>query len=144
MSTKWNNHQRLQKTPKVCKKGPADLPLHLRNFHNYPLQAYASWFDPSGTTQHDIRGTTVLAADRHAITHDGWIHGNVDKLHLTLDWDYFYHLFTYTISLYEYDILQKSVQKTFIQPPPNLPWIAGMFTWHHYATNEHIESKIYS
>ncbi len=144
MSTKWNNHQRLQKTPKVCKKGPEDLPLHLQDFRNYPLQAYAHWRDLSTTVQHDISGIALLTPNRHALSHDGWIYGNVDKLRLTLDWDYFFHLFTYTVSLYEYGLFQKSVRKTFTQPPPNLPWIAGMFTWHDYATDEHIESKIYS
>lgn len=144
MSTKWNNSQKLQKTPKVCKKGPADLPENLRQFRYYPLQAYASWDDRSGTQFHIISGIAQLQPSPISLEHVGWIQGDPNALRLILQWNPVDEVFVYTVELYFLSSLQRSVSVTFSDPRPALPWIAGLYTWHDYDTNEHVESKIYS
>ncbi len=144
MSTKWNNSQKLQKTPKVCKKGPADLPENLRRFRYYPLQAYASWFDPFGSGKHDISGFTQLSAFPSTHQHIGWIRGDQDSLELILNWTPITQTFDYHVKLYSGDILEKTRVIEFSEPVPALPWMAGLFVWHDHVTTEHVESKIYS
>ncbi len=144
MSTKWNNHQRLQKTPAVCKKGPPDLPLDLRDFHGYPLQAYASWTRPGSTGLIDISGMTVLDANPAISSHAGRILGTNVWIDLLLVWNPIAQAFTYTVSLFENEMFSDARFVEFNKPTNQLPFAAGLFTWGDSTTSEIVTSKIYS
>jgi len=144
MSTKWNNKQKLQKTPKVCKKVPPPPGPPTNTFHHYPLQAYGYWRDRQTPLEQEISGYTTLAAFPTFNYHEGWIRATRAALLLHLQWTPHLLQFTYTVSLYINDVFAHSHFVDFTDPTDELPFMAGMFTWETPGLPELIRSKIYS
>lgn len=144
MSTKWNNNQRLQKTPKVCKKPPDPLPLPAQAFQRYPLQAFASWKDPFSPLDALITGNVLLAAQPSINFHAGIIRGSTHSLELDLEWRPVAKEFVYRISLLLGAIVLDDRTVIFTHPIDELPFVAGMFTWEHDGSTAVVRSKIFS
>ncbi len=144
MSTKWNNSQKLQKTPAVCKASPDPLDPRLRIFRYYPLQAQADWSTPATPLEASISGTTQLVANPHLETHTGSIHGDRTRIDINLTFDPILKQFSLTVSLFIEDIFQDFRFVQFTEPTNDLPFVAGLFTWDDPTTQTVIHCKIFS
>jgi len=144
MSSKWNNAQKLQKTPAVCKKGPTALPPSITEFHAYPLQCHVHWTDPRTPFESDICGIATLDGNPALQIHTGQILGDRARLALSLDYDPLTERFVFTISLFVSDIFDNAVFVEFQHPEPYLPFVAGMFTWGSPTTFPYVHAKIFS
>lgn len=144
MSTKWNNAQNLQKTPKVCKKPPVILPPSLESFFGYPLQAYASWTNPFSPLDAAIAGMVKLTPFPLTNLHFGRIQGSQHALEIDLIYDPTTQSFTLILSLLiDVEVLD-SRSRTFSGPEPVHPFAAGMFTWTDDGTPVYADCKILS
>ena len=144
MSTKWNNALKLQKTPKVCKDVPPPPPEDETTFHEYPLQAYASWRDGHTPLEQQVSGMTTLEPDPPNYTHSGWIEGERASLELVLLYNPISLEFLYTITLWIGGLEDDMVSVTFKNPTASLPFAAGLFVWNSPDQTKYVESKIYS
>lgn len=144
MSSKWNNAQKLQKTPKVCKAGPETLPPELRQFRYYPLQAHADWKQSITPLEAAITGIALLIPNPALLSHSGRILGTRTRLDLHLQYFPDTESFIYTISLFINDVFDNAVFVEFSQPAAALPFAAGLFTWDETAEQLLVHSKIYS
>lgn len=144
MSTKWNNAQNLQKTPKVCKKAPLALPPSLESFFGYPLQAYASWTDPFTPLDGSVAGMVVLKPFPLSKLHFGRIQGSPHSLEVDLIWDPDPMTFSLTLTLLLDMTVLDSRSRTFSHPEPVHPFAAGMFTWSDDGSNVTADCKILS
>ncbi len=144
MSTKWNNNQRLQKTPKVCKIPTAAAALNLAAFADYPLQAFASWKNPSSPLEAFITGSAVLEPIPMSNLHFGRIQGSTHALELDLIYIPLTRIFNYTVSLMLGAAVLTVRMVQFDDEHPKLPFVAGLFTWEHDGTSDVVHSKIYS
>lgn len=144
MSTKWNNAQKLQKTPKVCKKGPDDLPPELQQFRYYPLQAWIDWKDTISSDPFTIAGIVDLEAFPASNVHNGSLRTETFILTANLAHHVFPHLFTYTVTVTIIGVGSDAVLTQFTEPLAELPFTAGQFTWIRDSGNNVIQSKIYS
>lgn len=144
MSTKWNNGQKLQKTPGVCKKGPDPLDPTQEIFRYYPLQAEADWTEPGTPVEQAIAGMTTLEPDPIHLAHFGQIIATRLRLDLLLQWYDFTRSFTHTVTLYVDDVFHASVAVDFTDPTNALPFAAGLFTWYDATIPRTVHSKILS
>jgi len=144
MSTKWNNAQKLQKTPKVCKKQPPAFPPEFDEFQYHTLQAFASWSNPFSPLDGEIAGMVQLHAVPESHLHFGRILGVTHDIELDLIYDPDNETFYYTISLMAGSTVidQRSVE--FTSPTATLPFVAGLFTFDNDGTTSTVKSKIYS
>ncbi len=143
-SSKWNNSQKLQKTPKVCKKGPDPKDPNTMRFHYYPLQAEADWTSGLSPVEASISGMTTLIAEPMNHRHMGTITSGHLSLELVLQWFPSTQSFTYTISLFVSSVFEDAVFVDFSNPPPEIPFRAGMYTWYDPATQTTVHSIIMS
>lgn len=144
MSTKFNNAQKLQKTPKVCKKPPLALPPSLESFYGYPLQAYASWTNPFSPLDGSIAGLVALKPNPPGNLHFGRIQGDPHSLEIDLSWDPNQLEFLLVLTLLLGMTVIDSRSRTFSNPTPELPFAAGMFTWTNDGTTVYADCKILS
>lgn len=144
MSTKWNNGQRLQKTPKVCKKPPLALPPTLETFFGYPLQAYASWSNPFSPTDASIAGMVVLKAFPLSKLHFGKIAGDPHSLEIDLLYDPDSTTFFLTLSLIKGETVVDQRFRQWQNDLPVVPFAAGLFTWNNDGTTVHADCKVLS
>jgi len=144
MSTKWNNNQKLQPTPKVCKLAPPQIPLPLQPFQHWPLPAYASWSDSQTPFESHLTGCTILVPDPTNNRHTGYIVGDRGSLHLKLQHRPTTDDFVYTVALYIDDTYVQEVTVTFDYPKAGIPFETQLFTWDIPGTPQYVESKILS
>ena len=144
MSSRFNKNQVLQPTPKICHKGPEGWKYYDFAFPVYPLQAYAIWTDPFTPLDASISGTTILNPLSTSNLHAGIISGDPNSIEIDLIYDLLNNEFSLVIQLMLGTTILDAVAKTWNEPPPFLPWTAGLFVWNDPATSFYVECKIYS
>jgi len=144
MSTKWNNSQNLQPTPKVCKKGPDSFPVGTFDFANYPLQAYASWVDPFSPLDAMISGQTILDPNPVLYLHFGTIEGDPNYLEIDLIWNPITEQFGLVVQLLLGLAVIDSVQVNFSEPRPGIPFETELFLFEDPAHTRRVQCKIMS
>jgi hypothetical protein len=144
MSSKWNTNQKLQATPKVCKKTPPQIPLPLQPFQHWPLPAYASWSDSQTPFESLLTGCTVLVPDPVSNRHFGSIVGDRGTLVLTLQYRPLTDDFEFTIALFIGGFYVQEVSVVFDEPKAGIPFETQLFTWDVPGTPQYVEGKILS
>jgi hypothetical protein len=144
MSTKFSSGQKLQKTPRVCKKPPPDLPDTLEYFVNYQLQGFASWTLPAVTHPEQISGIAKLDPDPVAMNHQGEAGTHYAALRIELYWRAPSNDFLLLVRLIRYGIEQDRRSIVFSNVSPGLPFSAGLFTWNDPVLQEYVSCKIFS
>lgn len=144
MSSRFNNNQLLQPTPKICHEGPEGWKYYDFAFPVYPLQAYALWTDPFSPLDASISGTTILDPFSASDLHFGTITGDPNSLEIDLIYDLLNNEFSLIIQLMHGTTTLDAVAKTWDEPLPIIPWQAGLFVWDDPTTSFYVECKIYS
>lgn len=146
MSTKFNNAQNLQPTPKVCKKGPEGWKYDYFTFKDYPLQAYASWSQPITPWHFNESGQTTLNAYPAENLHAGLIGDYYHTLEVDLIWWPIPQQFQLVLNLVKQNIISNTHEWWFSEPTPSNPFEAGLFTFEYTVPlNEfYCECRIFS
>jgi len=144
MSTKFNQQQKLQKTPAVCKKPPVDLPHPLENFANYPLQGYASWRAYGSPINNLVAGQTILNPFPAARLHHGVIRANPYSLEIDIQFNPTTLQTQYTVTLVDQFGVLDVRSRTVNDPQPVLPYEIGLFTWEDFPPTSLVRSKAFS
>jgi len=144
MSSKWNNNQKMQKTPKVCKPPPPPPPDPIVMFRDFPLQGFASWTGQGTPIDGTMCGMATLAADPPNHVHEGNVVAEPFTVNLHLHWNPVTTLFTLTARLYLYTSQQAMYTKTWFDPAPQLAFSAGLFTWDADAPYRRVATRLFS
>lgn len=144
MSTKWNNAQKLQKTPKVCKKQPPDFPPEFDLFNRYPLQCYVYWSQPFTPVDGSLAGWTTLQAYPESNLHFGSVAATDISIEVDLLYNDVTKVFTLTVQILHYPDILESRSVQFSEPPAKLPFEFGLYTWEPGETTATVRIKILS
>jgi len=144
VSTKFNNQQRLQPTPAVCKKGPDSFPPGTFDFKQYPLQAYVDWRDPYSPVDAHVLGQTYLRPEPLVNLHFGTVHGDPNYVEIDLIWYPATENFGLVLQMLIAGMVIDSVSAVFTDPPPQIPFQTNMFHWRDPAFSREVYCKIMS
>jgi len=144
MSTKFNQMQKLQKTPKICKKGQKPLPPAAMDFTKWPVIAFVSWITTVVSDFSHLSGLIELRPTGNPNVKFGMITAEPFAISATLTHEPPAGRFEYELVLFQAGLPIQTVSTTFRYVGPLLPFSAGMFTW-NIADGQHIvTSKLWS
>ncbi len=145
MSTKFNNAQNLQPTPKICAKGPEGWRYDAFNFHTYPLQSFVSWYQPITPWHCQISGIVHLVATPTFNVHGGVIGNYYSNLEVDLVWWPAAQNFTLTVQFFKQTVLFGAASWTFDDPQPGNPFETELFIrLRPDPSPARVECKVYS
>ena len=144
MSSKWNNSQTLQKTPKVCKKPPLPLPFPAKQFFTYPLQCFATWRETSFAPLFSIAGFASMPAGPTPVDHFGVIGAIPYEIEVLLHWNNFAKHFLLTVNVLKSGSVIGARFATITNTQPTLPFSTDLINLSTPAIGSTVYCRIFS
>jgi len=143
-SSKFNNAQKLQKTPKVCKKPPIPLPPSEETFGKYTLQGFATWRNAIFNPQVSLGGLAAMPPTNPLGTHKGLIEADPYGLEIVLFYNSFSKDFQLTINLRDHGFGVGTAIAFFTEPQPGIPFQTQLFNLSNPAIGTTVYARVFS